>query len=159
MPIASMASLKNKGDIGLSQVPVRHNSSSRVFSPRVCDATTDRRAEADPLRVPVPSIAQVVSKRDLSMRSRGKQRLRVSLAAVADSDNDGDAPEPDARGGFLGMAGFASPLEPGRAVASSAAVAGAPESPSPIRAAASTRLPARRGPPPPRRTRRGATPW
>lgn len=65
------------------------------------------------------------------MRSRGKQRLRVSLAAVADSDNDGDAPEPDARGGFLGMAGFASSPEPGRAVASSSAVAGAPESPSP----------------------------
>ena len=65
------------------------------------------------------------------MRSRGKQRLRVSLAAVADSDEDGDAPGPDARGGFLGMARFASPLEPGRAVASPAAVAGAPESPLP----------------------------
>ena len=65
------------------------------------------------------------------MRSRGKQRLRVSLAAVADSDEDGDAPGPDARGGFLGMARFASPLEPGRAVASPAAVAGDPESPLP----------------------------
>ena len=36
MPIASMPSLKNKGDIRLSQVPVRHNSNYSIFSSRVC---------------------------------------------------------------------------------------------------------------------------